>query len=168
MDGDLERAGDGWRLRFTRRLRHDPETVWRAITEQEHLRAWFPQRIVVTEWAVGAPLRFASEMVDDFEGEVLSYDPPSVLEFRWGVDVIRLEVAPDEGGCTLTLLDTIGELGKAARDGAGWHVCLDALEHHLAGEAPPWTTGARWEQVHPGYVAKFGPAAAVIGKPAGA
>jgi len=26
------------------------------------------------------------------------------------------------------LLDTIDELGKAARDGAGWHACLDVLQ----------------------------------------
>jgi hypothetical protein len=38
---------------------------------------------------------------------------------------------PSPGGCTLT--DTIDALGKAARDGAGRHVCLDRLEHELAG-----------------------------------
>jgi len=44
--GTLEEAGGGrWRLRFTRTLDHPPEKVWRAITEPEHLRAWFPQRI---------------------------------------------------------------------------------------------------------------------------
>ena len=31
------------------------------------------------------------------------------------------------------------EVGKAARDAAGWHACLDILGHHLAGEKPPWS-----------------------------
>ncbi len=167
MQGELERVGDAWRVRFTRRLGHDPAKVWRAITDPEHLRAWFPQEVVVTEWAVGAPLRFVSGMVDDFDGEVLAYEPPSAVEFRWGTDVIRLEVAPAPDGCTLTLLDTIAEVGKAARDGAGWHVCLDALEHSLAGTTPPWTTDDRWRAVHPGYVERWGPEAASIGPPAG-
>ena len=63
---------------------------------------------------------------------MLAYEPPSVMEFRWGPDVVRLELHPIEDGTVLTLLDTLEERGKAARDGAGWHTCLDALERVLA------------------------------------
>ena len=93
--GTLEEAGDRWRLRFTRALAHPPEKVWRAITEPEHLRAWFPQRIT-GEWVVGSMLTFshAGGLGPDFDGQVLACEPPSLLEFRWGTDVIRLEVAP--------------------------------------------------------------------------
>ena len=31
MDGELEAAGDQWRLRFTRELAHEPAQVWRAM-----------------------------------------------------------------------------------------------------------------------------------------
>jgi len=165
VEGILERASDGekWRLRFTRRLAHAPDKVWRAITEPEHLAAWFPQRIV-GEWAVGTPLRFASDF-GDFEGEVLAFDPPRSVEFRWGTDTIRLEVAPDGHGSLLTLLDTFDELGKAARDAAGWHACLDRLEHTLDGTQPDWAPGERWQAVHATYVSRFGPRAATIGPP---
>ena len=170
MNGTLEQTAAGPRLRFTRRLAHPPEKVWRAITEPEHLRAWFPDGIVVEEWAVGARLRFepAPGMAEPFDGEVLAYEPPTVVEFRWGTDVIRLEVAPDGDGTELTLLDTIDELGKAARDGAGWHTCLDQLEHHLDGTTPSWSASDRWREIHPSYVEGFGPEAATIGPPAGA
>ncbi len=166
MNGVLEELGDQWRLRFVRELAHPPEKVWRAITERRHLEAWFPHRIV-GEWIVGAPLRFESEF-GDFDGEVLAYEPPSLVEFRWRPDTIRLEVVPRADGCTLSLTDTIDELGKAARDAAGWHVCLDALELELAGGHPE--RGAqhsrdRWHEVHPGYVEEFGEAAATIGPP---
>ena len=162
-DGTLEQTQAGPRLRFTRHLAHPPEKVWRAITEPEHLKAWFPDTIGVDEWAVGATLRF-----DGFEGEVLAYEPPRALEFRWGTDVIRLEVEPDGDGTRLTLLDTLEEIGKAARDSAGWHTCLDQLQHHLDGTTPPWTSRERWRAVHPGYVEALGPEAATIGPPAGA
>jgi uncharacterized protein YndB with AHSA1/START domain len=163
MDGILEPDGDRWRLRFTRRLAHPPEKVWRALTEPEHLEAWFPQRIV-GYWAVGGHLRFVSEF-GDFDGEVLAFQPPSLLEFRWGTDTIRLEVAGDAQGSVLTLIDTIDELGKAARDAAGWHECLDRLEYALAGTAPSWAPGERWQAVHGTYVERFGPEAATIGPP---
>jgi uncharacterized protein YndB with AHSA1/START domain len=164
-NGVLEPAGDRWRLRFTRRLTHAPDKVWCAITEAEHLQAWFPQRIV-GQWAVGAPLRFVSEF-GDFEGDVRAFEPPSVLEFRWGTDLIRLEIARDAQGSVLTLLDTFDELGKAARDAAGWHECLDDLEQELAGTKPRWAPGERWRAVHGSYVQSFGPQAATIGPPEG-
>jgi uncharacterized protein YndB with AHSA1/START domain len=164
MNGTLEHAGDRWKLRFERALEHAPEKVWRAITEQEHLAAWFPHRIV-GEWAVGAPLRFEHERFPPMDGEVLAYDAPSLLEFSWGPDTIRLEIVPRQSGCTLILTDTLEELGKAARDGAGWHTCLDMLERDLAGLAPQSDSSERWSEVHPGYVEKFGQAASTIGPP---
>ena len=120
MMGTLEEADGRWRLRFTRALSHPPEKVWRAITEPEHLQAWFPQRIT-GDWVVGGTLTFsdADGRGPDFDGQVLAYVPPSLLEFRWGPDLIRLEVEPAAGGSRLTLLDTIDALGKAARDSAG-------------------------------------------------
>lgn len=164
MYGDLEAAGDQWRLRFRRQLPHTPEQVWRAITEPEHLQAWFPQRIV-GPWQVGGMLRFEGDG-GSFEGQVLRYQPETLLEFRWGTDIIRLEVTPRGGGTTLTLLDTFADVGKAARDGAGWHTCLDTLAYELEGLEAPWESPQpRWAAVHPGYVEKFGPAAATVGPP---
>ena len=94
MNGALEDLGGRWRLRFIRELRHPRELVWRAITEQEHLRAWFPDE-VAGDWVPGGRLTFSSPQAGEFDGEVLAVEPPSLLEFRWGTDVLRFEV---EGG----------------------------------------------------------------------
>src|SRR6516164_1394872 len=163
--GKLESIGGRWQLRFTRELAHPQDKVWRAITEPEHLRAWFPQD-VSGDWVVGGPLTFSSPegRGPDFDGEVLAYQPQSLVEFRWGTDVIRLELAGRPGGCTLTLLDTFGEVGKAARDAAGWHECLDRLRAELEGAEPPeW--GSVWRAVNPVYRDRFGPDASTIGPP---
>lgn len=103
--------------------------------------------------------------VPDFTGEVLAFQPPALLEFRWGPDTLRLEVVARGSGCTLTLLHTFDEHGKAARDAAGWHVCLDALARHLDGNSEP--PASLWGEVHPGYVSSFGPEASAAGVPAG-
>ena len=43
--GVLTQAGDDVVLTFTRRFDHPAEKVWRAVTEEEHLATWFPQKI---------------------------------------------------------------------------------------------------------------------------
>lgn len=165
-NGELEQRDGEWRLRFTRRLPHPPEKVWRALTEPEQLEAWFPTTIE-GELAAGAALRFAHREVPlpPLEGEMLVYEPPSLMEFRWGEDTLRFALEPDGDGTTLTLVDTLEELGKAARDGAGWHACLDQLGYHLDDAPPPWDPADRWRQVEHGYVERFGPEAATIGPP---
>lgn len=66
-EGTLEQVEGRWRLRFVRVLPHPPETVWRGLTEEAHLEAWFPTTIE-GELRAGAPLRFR------FRGEEL---PPT-------------------------------------------------------------------------------------------
>lgn len=119
--------------------------------------------MTVGSFASRASLQIPSEYAD-FDGEVLAVQPPSLLEFRWGSDFIRLQVAPDPEGSVLTLIDRIDQRGKAARDAAGWDDCLERLAHHLAGTSPE-APGERWKAVHPSYVEKFGPEAATIGVP---
>lgn len=163
--GTLTRDGDRCTLTFTRTLPHPPEKVWRAVTEPEHLAAWFPQQIV-GERRAGASLRFVTSGGDGFDGEMLVFDPPRAIAMTWGSDLLRIELQPCPAGTVLTLTDSFDELGKAARDAAGWHECLDRLVWSLDGTAlPGW--GVRWREIHPAYVARLGRSAATIGPPAG-
>ena len=163
-DGELFERDGRWELRFVRPLAHPAEKVWRAITEPEGLAAWFPFDIE-GERAAGAPLRFVFREgeAEEFTGSMVAFEPPAVMELRWeGDETLRLEVAPRGSGCVLTLINRFDEIGKAARDAAGWHACLDGLESWLAGVPAP---SDRWQEVHPGYVERFGPEAATIGPP---
>jgi len=166
VDGRLERKDDRWQLRFTRTLPHPPEKVWRALTEPEHLAAWFPADIQ-GERVAGAALRFVHRdgAGPTVGGEMIRYDPPSLLELSWGGDILRFELRPDDGGTVLTFVNTFDERGKAARDAAGWHACLDLLGYELDQEPPPWSPRERWQIVHDGYVERFGPEASTIGPP---
>ncbi|MGH3422995.1 MAG: SRPBCC family protein [Streptosporangiaceae bacterium] len=167
-DGALSAGNGNYVLRFERQLRHPANQVWDALTEPDALTHWFPH-VVDGDMSLGGKLRFSFpaggdyESLPGFEGEVLEYDPPRLLEYSWGPDTLRWELVPDGEGCLLIFTDTISEQGKAARDGAGWHVCLDALAASLDGMAPP--PKERWQQVHAEYVASFGPAASTMGPP---
>jgi uncharacterized protein YndB with AHSA1/START domain len=158
-------------LRFERRLRHAPEKVWRAITDPAELTHWFPQDLDGS-FAPGASLRFVfrgeppvldGEVIEDFRGEVLEIDPPRTLAYTWGDDVLRWTITPDGDGCLLTLTDTLAERGKAARDGAGWAVCLEGLQARLDGTAGP--AGDRWKELYENYQRAFGPEAASAALP---
>jgi uncharacterized protein YndB with AHSA1/START domain len=167
--GNLENTDDGrYRLRFTRALAHPVEKVWQAVTEPEHLAHWFPTTIE-GERAVGAPLRFSfpGEQAPPFDGEMLAYEPPRLMELRWGPDVVRLELRPTSSGTELILTDTLDERGKAVRDAAGWHVCLDSLEADLQADPGAREKMSSWHEVQPHYLASFPPEAATIGPPEG-
>jgi uncharacterized protein YndB with AHSA1/START domain len=165
-DGKLERAGDRWRLRFVRRLAHSPEKVWRALTEPQQLLAWFPTTIE-GDRAAGAALRFSHphNAGPPFAGKMITYQPHTVMEIEWGGDTLRFELLADGAGTVLTLLDTFDEQGKAARDAAGWQVCLDRLGGHLDGRPAPADPLDGWARANAEYVERFGPAAATIGPP---
>src|SRR5271155_785064 len=115
--GTLARQGDRWTLTFTRKLPHPREKVWRAVAAPGDLAGGGPQG-GVGERKAGAPLRFVSSEGDGFDGQMLVFDPPSVMEFTWGTDLLRIELAADGAETVLTLTDTFEDVGKAARDAA--------------------------------------------------
>jgi uncharacterized protein YndB with AHSA1/START domain len=164
--GILERVGDRAVLRYRRRLAHPRETVWRALTEDQHLAEWFPTTIE-GERASGAPLHFSFRQSEGepFDGEMRVFDPPSVMELLWAEDVLRFELLPEGPACLLVLTVTFPEYGKAARDGAGWHVCLEQLARVVDGAVPPPQSASRWRDVHRVYVERLGPEASAIGPP---
>lgn len=164
--GELVRGGERPRLRFERRLAHPPERVWRALTEDADLAAWFPTTIEGDREA-GATLHFnfRGGEAEGFEGRLLTWEPTILLEFEWGPDDhLRFELRPDGDGTLLIFTDDFTPVGKAARDGAGWHSCFDGLAAHLDGTTPP---ERRWEEVHPAYVERFGAEASTLGPPEG-
>src|SRR5437764_613415 len=167
-EGRLEQTGDRWQLHFTRRLPHPPGKLWRALTEPDHLKPWSPNDIE-GERKEGATVRhvFRNDEAPDMTGEILVFQPPAVLEFTWGDDTLRFELRAEDDGRTTVLdfVDVLEDVGKAARDGAGWHVKFDALEAHLRGEAAPDDEMDQWQPVHERYVRRFPPEASTIGVP---
>jgi uncharacterized protein YndB with AHSA1/START domain len=164
--GELAAVPGGWKVTFVRTLPHPPDRVWRAVTDPDELAAWFPTTIDGPRTA-GAPLtfRFRRGEGPDFTGTLLAYEPPHVLEFLWGDDRIRIELTAVPVGTRLVLSDTFAEQGKAARDAAGWHTCLAALQAALSSGDGRQDRGTAWPAVHERYRAAFGPLASTIGPP---
>ena len=155
MHGTYETVDGRPAVRFERRLRHPVETVWRAVTEPDELRHWFPATVSL-EPRAGGRIEFASEDSPTTEGEVTAFEPPQRFAFTWGGSFLSIELAPEDGGaaCRLTFTHVLEEREAAARDAAGWHVCLDRLEDRLAGraaEAPGGDATEEWREHYDEY-----------------
>jgi predicted 3-demethylubiquinone-9 3-methyltransferase (glyoxalase superfamily)/uncharacterized protein YndB with AHSA1/START domain len=148
-------------LRFERTLLHPPERVWAALTELDELRHWHPSPFELQRRAGGA-VTFLPPQGNAFgDGEVTEYEPPRLLAHSWGEDHLRWELQPSGSGTLLVLTHTFEDRGKAARDAAGWDLCLGALKTSLAGHHDEPPTGeaaipAGWSELNRAYQERFG------------
>jgi uncharacterized protein YndB with AHSA1/START domain len=146
-------------LRFERELSHTRERVWRALTERGELEAWHPTPFELA----GATVEFLpSPGRPAFPaGRLLAVEEPSLIAYEWGPDELRWTLEERSEGCLLTLEHSFADRFKAARDGAGWHVCLTALDALLDGTEVPEKGSARelpegWSELNEDYQRRFG------------
>jgi uncharacterized protein YndB with AHSA1/START domain len=164
MNGVYEQTAGRAVVRFERPLRHAPEVVWRALTDPAELAHWFPST-VSGSWTPGSELRFELEGGIEMEGEVKEFDEPRTVAFEWGEDLLVFELTETPDGCLLKFTATMGAIDKAARDAAGWHVCLDRLGAWLGGAdavAPGGGATQEWRSLYEGYAAAGLPTGASI------
>lgn len=156
--GTLEKVGDKGRVTFVRELKHSRAKVWRAVTEPEQLKVWFPTTIE-GDRETGAALTFRFPFPDApvLEGTMINCDPPALMEFIWGGDHLRIELEEIDGGAgtRMTLVDTFDEYEKSARDSAGWHACLDRMTADLNGDDWPYDGNGRWKEVIGWYLENY-------------
>lgn len=127
-----EMAGGRVELRFERRLRHPPETVWRALTDVGELRAWFVEILDYDrcrlDFTQGAALEFVAKGDGPTgHGRVLACEPPRLLEYTWDGETLRFELAQDGAGCLLVFTNTLPDRDTAAAVDTGWQDGLDQL-----------------------------------------
>jgi uncharacterized protein YndB with AHSA1/START domain len=149
-------------LRFERRLAHPVDAVWRAITEPAELAHWFPAAVAV-DLRVGGRMTFTFPDGEQ-EGEISELDPARAFAFSWGKEHLRFELDPVDG-CLLRFSTVLSEHDQAARDAAGWHVCLDRLERHLSGApvaAPGSEPTPEWRELYEAYTARGLPTGAPV------
>jgi uncharacterized protein YndB with AHSA1/START domain len=145
-------------VRLVRDLPDPPDVVWRALTEREQLRAWFPCDVVVDggEWRVGAAIAFPfpPEVIElTLSGVVLEVEVGKRLTYTWGDETLQFELSPRAGGTRLILTDALPP-EAAARNAAGWETCLDRLAG-LETDPDAWKT--RFEVYAAAFAAELGP-----------
>jgi uncharacterized protein YndB with AHSA1/START domain len=161
-DAILEEHDGRCALVFQRTFGDPPERVWQALTTTAELEEWHPTPFELEPRQGGRVAFRAADGAPAFaDGVVLEYQPPHTLVHTWGEDELRWELCPDgDDGCALRLTHVFDDRYKAARDGAGWHLCLDALASSLASEPAPQRghdTSARatWAHLNGEYERRF-------------
>ena len=131
------KEGEKWTLVLVRDLHHSPEKVWKAITDPAQLREWAPYDADRNLGVAGETVKlstFGAPSPQVVETKVKRAEPPKVLEFDWGGGNLRWELAPNGDGTRLTLWANI-DRNWVSMGAAGWHICLDVLDHLLDGDA---------------------------------
>jgi len=164
MNETLTDADGRTQLRMERALAHPVEKVWRALTEPSELSGWFPAAVEL-DLRLDGPISFTFPEGEDAErdqqsmedpdnsGVIRAYDPPRLLEYTWGVEVLRWELTPTADGCLLTLTATYDDRPGSASFTSGWTICFDALDRVLGGSAVPEKDYA---ELHEYYVKAYG------------
>jgi uncharacterized protein YndB with AHSA1/START domain len=160
----VEKGGEKWTLVLVRELRHPPEKVWRALTDPAHLREWAPfdsdgnlgmpgAHAKLT--TVGAPTLHVTETT------VTQAVAPELLEYNWGDFNIRWEIESVADGTRLTLWTNI-DCRFISMGAAGWHICIDVLDHLLKGTpigrmvGPQAAQFVGWQRLNTEYAELFG------------
>ena len=160
----VRKDGETWTLILVRELRHSRETVWQALTDPAQLREWAPFDAdgslgtvgsTVKLTTVGAPTPHVTETT------VTRADAPKLLEYKWGGFDMRWELEAFGGGTRLTLWTNI-DRRFISMGAAGWHVCLDVLDHLLSGTpigrivGPEVMKFGGWQRLNAEYAQQFG------------
>jgi uncharacterized protein YndB with AHSA1/START domain len=153
-------------VRFVRTYPQPIERVWQAITTPEGLARWFPSKVELELRPGGVVTYRGDPYSEDQAGRVLACDPPEYLALTWGGEELRFQLEPlADGGCRFTLFDLLDARDAAARNAAGWDVCLSELDNHLAGkpaDGPHSPAATPWRPRYDAYVAAGLPAGAYI------
>jgi uncharacterized protein YndB with AHSA1/START domain len=154
-------------LRFRRTYPHPVEKVWAAVSTPAGLKHWFPGTVTLEPQEGGAMTFDMDPNAPAGTGTVLTWQPPNRFSFTWYEDEVHVELDAEGEGCVLTLTNVLSEKDAAARNGAGWSVCLGELTRHLDGvpDTDPNEAGTDlWQPLFEAYAAAGMPAGAPIPK----
>lgn len=150
--GEISDLGDGWEIRFERRLRHSPERVWKALTTPEGLACWLAEADIDLTPGGRMDLNFRQpdhEFMPDTpdrriqNNEVLVVEPYTRFEHTFGSNdesVVSWRLTPDGDGTHVQLIHRIpqGWAGGRANVMTGWRTHLEGLEDAIHGVRHGW------------------------------
>lgn len=138
LDGQYAEVGGRGLVTFIRSYPVGAAGLWAAVSTSEGLEGWFPSRTTLDPAARTVSLSGDPNM-EPSSGRILDWEPPRRWVFDWGGDALEFIVEGTAAEGELTLRNWLAEPAAAARNAAGWHVCLGRRARSQAGRPR-----ARW------------------------
>ncbi|GAB3268183.1 hypothetical protein GCM10027449_01300 [Sinomonas notoginsengisoli] len=172
LDGQYAEIEGRGAVTFIRSFPVGASHAWAAVSTAEGLAGWFPSSAAVD--LEGGTVTFSGDpnAAAGAEGSperIVDWDPPRRWAFEWGGDLMEFLVEGSEAEAELTLRNWLADNSAAARNAAGWHVCLGELAKKFGGALPagphatPGPEGpADWGPLYEGYVKAGLPSGAPI------
>jgi uncharacterized protein YndB with AHSA1/START domain len=133
LDGTYSETSEGVVLSFERHMDKPIEKIWAVLTVPERIADWMGEAEI--DLRVGG--RFHLKWHDnqgEMNGVITVYEPPRLFEHTWdegdGVTSrVRWCLAPDGGGCLLTLTHTFPKIDgpKLLGVAGGWEDFLEVI-----------------------------------------
>ncbi|OMD34010.1 SRPBCC family protein [Paenibacillus odorifer] len=133
MLANIQKKDQHYVARFERQLKHSATEIWSYLTENEKLALWFSE-LKIEDLRESGLIKFDMQNGTFVDMEITVLQHQSIFEFTWAEDLVRFELYPNSEGCLLVLNETLQTLTPhTPRDLAGWHVCLEVIQHLLEG-----------------------------------
>jgi uncharacterized protein YndB with AHSA1/START domain len=140
-------------------VKHPPERVWRAITDERELTEWmrYPIKFEARE---GGRAQFFDEG-NRIDGKVFIFEPPRRLAFSFYEPMRKVvergdlqwtvlwELEPHDDGCRITFTHRLLAGAVMWGVGEGWHLFIDQLLAFLDGKLQDIAVHAGEEGQHP-------------------
>lgn len=141
---DMGEVIDGHTIRFVRTVKHPPERVWRAITDEKELEAWMRYPVRFDAHIGGRAYFFGEE--ERCEGKIFIFEPPRTLAYSFASahNPVHMEIAERDWsvrwdleavneGCRITFVQR-GLGGPLLWGlGEGWHGFMQQLVAYFDG-----------------------------------
>ncbi|GHG54386.1 hypothetical protein GCM10012320_25590 [Sinomonas cellulolyticus] len=170
LDGQYAEVEGRGAVAFIRSYPVGVDAAWAAVSTPEGLDGWFPSAVALDHGA--GSVTFSGDPnagAETSSGRIVDWEPPRRWAFEWGGDLIEFLVEGSETQVELTLRNWLADNAAAARNAAGWHVCLGELATRFGGGEPAGPHAAPgpegpldWASLYKGYVEAGLPSGAPI------
>jgi uncharacterized protein YndB with AHSA1/START domain len=136
--GTLHESSGRYALKFERFFPHNPEEVFRVITNPSYFSQWYPFATGDMDLRLGGKIAFDDGEGTTYKATITELEKPYLFGFREVDDLINISLREEDKGCRMIFTHTFNDGSWAVNTAAGWHRCLDVLHQIVNGHPVEW------------------------------
>jgi len=134
----LHESNGRYALKFERFFPHNPEEVFRVITNPSCFSKWYPFATGEMDLRLDGKIAFDDGEGTTYTATITELEKPYLFGFREVDDLINISLREEGKGCRMIFTHTFNDGSWAVNTAAGWHRCLDVLYQIVNGHPVKW------------------------------